>query len=85
MDNYMVVSLDEQQCLMITEQQARHKYNEKSCGDVFHVYLCFEGLLDVCTQCAPFVGLLQSFSCQLHAALHLIDLHQDLRSRNHTM
>lgn len=57
----------------------------KSCGDVFHLYLCFEGLLNVCTQCAPFVCLLQSFSCHLHAPLHLIYLHQYLVNRNRTI
>lgn len=41
-------------------------------------HLCFEGLLNVCTQCAPFVSLLQSFSCQMHPSFHFIYFHQDL-------
>lgn len=41
-------------------------------------YLCFKGLFNVSTQCAPFVCLLQSISCQLHATLHFIYFHQNL-------
>lgn len=50
----------------------------KSFGNVFQFYLRLEGLLNICTQRAPFVSLLQCLSCQLHSTLHLIYFHQDL-------
>lgn len=68
---------------IIGKQQGRQKQTKKSSAAVFLSYLCFEGLLNVCTQCAPFVCFLQRFSCQLHSTLHLIYLHQDLVENMH--
>lgn len=47
--------------------------------------LCFEGLLDVCAQCAPFVSLLQSLNSLLHPTLNLVDFHQNLENMIYTL
>lgn len=47
------------------------------------LHLCFEGLLNISTECAPFICLLQGFCCQLHTTLHFVDLHQDLTNKSH--